>query len=125
MAAFLAASRRGDFKALLAILGHDVVLRADAVAVRMASARRAQGAPTLSEEARGRETVAEVFAGRAAQSQPALIDGGPGAVWALEGQTRAAFLMKWSEGRIVEIEIVADPRRLRALDIVVEPEPAG
>jgi hypothetical protein len=56
--------------------------------------------------------VAEVFAGRAAAAQAALIDGNPGAVWAPEGRARAAFVMRWSEGRIVEIEVVADPRRL-------------
>ncbi len=119
VAAFLAAARHGDFTALLAVLDPDVALRADTVAVRMAIARQAQGAPPLSEEIRGREAVAEVFAGRAAAAQAALIDGNPGAVWAPEGRARAAFVMRWSEGRIVEIEIVADPRRLRTLEIVL------
>jgi RNA polymerase sigma-70 factor (ECF subfamily) len=63
--------------------------------------------------------VAEVFAGQAAAAQAALIDGNPGAVWAPEGRARAAFVMRWSEDRIVEIEIVADPRRLRTLEIVL------
>jgi RNA polymerase sigma factor (sigma-70 family) len=119
VAAFLAAARHGDFSALLAVLDPDVGLRADSVAVHMAIARHAQGAPPLSEEIRGREAVAEVFAGRAAAAQAALIDGDPGAVWAPEGRARAAFVMRWSEGRIVEIEIVADPRRLRTLEIVL------
>ena len=117
--AFLAASRRGDFEALFAVLDPDVVLRADAVAVRMATARRAAGAPPLSQEIRGRDAVAEVFAGRAAAAQPALIDGTPGAVWAPEGRARSAFRMSWRQGTIVEIEIVADPRRLRDLEIVL------
>lgn len=117
--AFLAAARRGDFGALLAVLDPDVALRADTVAVRMAAARQAQGAPPLSEEIRGQEAVAEVFAGQAAAAQAALIDGNPGVVWAPAGRARAAFVMKWGEGRIVEIEIVADPRRLRALQIVL------
>jgi hypothetical protein len=86
--AFLAASRQGEFDALLAVLDPDVVLRADSVAVRMAAAREAQGAPPLSAEIRGRETVATVFAGRAATAQPALIGGTPAAVWALEGRAR-------------------------------------
>src|SRR5262249_43202713 len=119
VAAFLSAARHGDFSALLAVLDPDVQLRADTVAVRMAIARQAQGAPALREEIRGREAVAEVFAGQAAAAQAALIDGDPGAVWASEGRARAAFVMKWSEGRIVEIEIVADPRHLRTLEIVL------
>jgi RNA polymerase sigma factor (sigma-70 family) len=118
VAAFLAAARHGDFSALLAALDPDVELRADTVAVRMAIARQAQGAPPLREEIRGREAVAEVFAGQAAAAQVALIDGNPGAVWAQEGRVRAAIVMNWSEGRIVEIEIVADPHRLRTLQIV-------
>jgi RNA polymerase sigma-70 factor, ECF subfamily len=106
---------------LLAVLDPDVALHADTVAVRMATAQQAQGAPPLSEEIRGREAVAEVFAGQAAAAQAALIDGNPGAVWAPEGRARAAFVMSWSEGRIIEIEIeiVADPRRLRTLQIVL------
>ena len=119
VAAFLAAARRGDFSALLAALDPDVTLRADETAVRMAVGRHALGAPSLSEEIRGREAVAEVFVGRAAAAQGALIDGNPGAVWAPDGRARAAFVMRWSEGRIVEIEIVADPRRLQALEIVL------
>jgi RNA polymerase sigma factor (sigma-70 family) len=117
--AFLAAARKGDFGALLAVLDPDVALRADTVAVRMASARQAQGAPLLSEQIRGREAVAGVFAGHAAAAQAALIDGHPGAVWAPEGRARAAFVLRWSDGRIVQIEVVADPRRLQALQIVL------
>lgn len=121
--AFLAAARHGDFAALLAVLDPDVALHADTVAVRMATARQAQGAPPLSQEIRGREAVAKVFSGQAAAAQAALIDGNPGAVWAAGGRARAAFVMRWSEGRIAGIEIVADPRRLRTLRIVLRPEP--
>jgi hypothetical protein len=73
----------------------------------------------LSQEIRGREAVAKVFAGHAAAARAARIDGNPGAVWAPEGRARAAFPMRWSEGRIIKIEIVADPRRLRTLQIVL------
>jgi RNA polymerase sigma factor (sigma-70 family) len=117
--AFLAAARRGDFGALLSVLDPGVVLRADAVAVRMAAARQALGAPPLSGEIRGRDAVAAVFGGQAAAAQAALIDGSPGAVWAPQGRARAAIVMKWDQGRVVEIEVVADPRRLRALQIVL------
>ena len=88
-------------------------------AVRMATARQAQGAPSLSAEIRGPEAVAEVFAGHGAAALAALIDGNPGAGWAPEGRARAALVMRWREGRMVEIEIVADPRRLQALQIVL------
>lgn len=52
--AFLAASRDGDFDALLALLGPDVVLRADATTVQSAAARRAEGAPGLARESGAR-----------------------------------------------------------------------
>ena len=97
-----------------------MVLSADTVAVRMATARQAHGAPPLSEEIRGREAVAEVFAGQAAAAQAALIDGNPRAASAgARGTCSAAIVMTWSESRIVGIEIVADPRRLRTLQIVL------
>lgn len=116
--AFLAASREGNFDALLSLLDPEVVLRSDPVAVRSAGVRRARGAPTLSEEIRGRTAVAEVFCGRAAAARAALVDGAPGAVWAQEGRPRAAWIMRWREGKIAEIEMVVDPRRIRTLDIV-------
>jgi len=115
--AFLAASRHGDFEALFALLDPEVVLRSDAVAVRAAAARREQGAPPLSAEITGRDAVARVFAGRAAEAQATLVDGAPGAVvQGPGGRPLAAFLVRSSEGRIVEIEVVADPRRLRRFE---------
>ncbi len=116
--AFLAASRNGDFQALLALLDPEVVLRADPVAVRSASARQERGAPSLDEAIRGRDAVARVFAGRAAAARAALVGGVPAAVWAPGGRARVAFVMKWREGKIVQIDIVADPRRLRELELV-------
>ncbi len=117
--AFLAASRQGDFEALLALLDPDVVLRSDPVAVRAATARRERGAPALRDEITGRDAVARVFAGRAAVARAALIDGMPGAVWAPEDRPRAAFVMRWEGDTIVEIEVLLDPRRLRALEIIL------
>ncbi len=116
--AFLAASREGDFDALLSLLDHEVVLRADPVAVRSAAARQVHGAPLLKEVIRGGEQVARTFLGRAAAAQPATVDGSPGAVWAPGGNPRAVFVFTCSDGRIVELEIMVDPRRIRALDIV-------
>jgi RNA polymerase sigma factor (sigma-70 family) len=107
--AFLAASRGGDFEALLAVLDPDVALRADRTAVRMGASR----------EVRGAEAVAETFFGRARFAQPALVDGAVGLVWARGGRPRVVFGLTIRDGRIVEIDLIADPERLRRLDLVV------
>jgi RNA polymerase sigma factor (sigma-70 family) len=117
VAAFLAASRNGDFEALLALLDPEVVLRADDSAVRQAATSRAQGAPILAPELRGARAVADAFKGRARGARPALIDGQPGAVWAHGGQTRAAFAFTIEGDRIVEIELLMEPARLGQLTI--------
>ncbi|SFP44495.1 RNA polymerase sigma-70 factor, ECF subfamily [Amycolatopsis arida] len=117
--AFLAASRGGDFAALLAVLDPDVVLHADEVAVRGAAASADRGAPTLAVEQRGAPTVAETFAGRATAARPALLGGAPGAVWAPDGTPRVAFAFTVRDGRITAIDVVADPDRLARLDVVL------
>jgi RNA polymerase sigma-70 factor, ECF subfamily len=107
--AFLAASRGGDFGALLALLDPDVVLRADAEAVRMGATQELSGA----------RAVAETFSGRARVARPALVDGAAGAVWASGGQPRVVFGFTISDGKIVEIELLADPERLAQLDLAI------
>jgi RNA polymerase sigma factor (sigma-70 family) len=104
--AFLAASREGDFGALLAVLDPDVVLRADAAAV-------AAGAVA---EVRGASAVAETFKGRARFAQAALLDGVPGAVWAAGGQVRAAFVFRFDGERIAGLEIVMDPETIASME---------
>jgi RNA polymerase sigma-70 factor (ECF subfamily) len=118
--AFLAASRGGDFAALLTVLDPDVVFRADAAAVAASLAGRAAGAPEFSPEIRGADAVARTFVGRARAAQVALIDGQPGLVFAPGGVVRVAFLFTTKGGRIVAMELVADPERLGALEIVAE-----
>ncbi|SRR5579884_2255758 len=115
--AFLAASRDGDFEALLALLDPAVVLRADEVAVRLSAARAAQGAFKLAPEIRGAAAVAETFKGKARAAQPALINGALGFVWAPGGQPRAVFLLAISGERITGIDLIADPERIRELEI--------
>jgi RNA polymerase sigma factor (sigma-70 family) len=107
--AFLAASRGGDFDALLAVLDPEVVLRADPAAVRMG----------VSREVRGAAAVAETFAGRARAARPALVDGVPAAVWAPGGRPRVVIGFTIAGGRIVGIDLLADPERLRRLDLAV------
>jgi RNA polymerase sigma-70 factor (ECF subfamily) len=107
--AFLAASRGGDFEALLAVLDPDVVFRADPVAVRMG------GLP----EIRGATAVAETFKGRAQAAKPALIDGAVGIAVIMGGRLRIALNLTIADDRIVGIEAVADPERLRQFNLTV------
>jgi RNA polymerase sigma-70 factor (ECF subfamily) len=104
--AFLAASRDGDFDALLALLDPGVVLRADRTAVQTGA----------SAEVRGAVAVAGTFSGRARVARPALLSGSVGAVWSQGGRPRVAFDFTIVDGRILEITLVADPDRLRELD---------
>ncbi len=115
--AFLAASQSGDFSALLAILDPDVVLRADAVAVEASVARASQNVPVLAPEIRGRDSVANIFRGRAKAAQLALVDGDTGLVFATGGQPRMVVDFILENGRIVEIGMIADAERIAALDL--------
>jgi RNA polymerase sigma factor (sigma-70 family) len=107
--AFLRASREGDFSALLAVLDPEVVLRADRAAVRLGA----------SGEVRGAQEVAETFSGRAQAARPALIDGAAGAVWAQGGRPRVVFGFTIAGGKIVGIDMLAEPARLRRLDVAL------
>jgi RNA polymerase sigma factor (sigma-70 family) len=107
--AFLAAARRGDFDALLAVLDPDVVQRADAAAVRMATRK---GVP---EEVRGARGVAKIFSGGAQTAQPALIDGAIGLVWAMDGRPRVAWDFTIRDGKVVHIDMLCDRETLDRL----------
>jgi RNA polymerase sigma-70 factor (ECF subfamily) len=103
--AFLAASRHGDFDALLALLDPDIVLRADPAAIRF-------GAVT----ARGADAVARTFAGRAQAARPAFIEGDTALLWAPGGKPKVLFEFTVIDGRITGLELVADPDRLSAME---------
>jgi RNA polymerase sigma-70 factor, ECF subfamily len=107
--AFLAASRSGNFDALLAVLDPDVVLRADRAGVRMGA----------SEEARGAAAVAGIFSGRALGAQPALVDGTVGVVWAPGGQPKVVWDFTISHGKIARIDMIAAADSLGELDLVI------
>ena len=111
VAAFLAASRGGDFAALLALLDPDAVARADAAAV-------VAGAEA---EVRGATAVAGTFAGRAKAARLALLDGEPGLIWTYRGEVRMAFAFTVLDGRVTDVELIADPARLAGMG--VEPLP--
>ncbi len=108
--AFLAAARDGDFDALLAVLDPDVVLRADPGALR-GGARVVRGARAVAEQ-----TLTFSRGGRA-DIRPALVNGAAGVVATRRGKTASVVGMTVTNGRIVEIDILADPERLRRLDL--------
>jgi RNA polymerase sigma-70 factor (ECF subfamily) len=105
--AFLAASREGDFASLVELLDPDVVLRADGAAVRTGA----------EPEVRGAHSVAATFSGRARAARLALVDGVVGAVWAHGGRPRVVFGFTVARGKVVAIDLVADPERLSRLHI--------
>ncbi|RYV51583.1 sigma-70 family RNA polymerase sigma factor [Pengzhenrongella frigida] len=109
VAAFLTASRNGQFDALLALLDPRITLRADDATVRMGA----------SSEVLGARAVAETFSGRARGARLALIDGAPGALWAVDGRPRVAFRFTVAAGKILAITMTSDPATLSTLDMEV------
>jgi len=69
-------------------------------------------------EIQGARAVAKQFADRAQAAQLALIDGVPGVVWAPGGTPRVVFGFTIRNGKVVEIELVADTERLSRLKVV-------
>jgi RNA polymerase sigma-70 factor (ECF subfamily) len=105
--AFLTASRGGDMTGLLSLLDPDVVMRADAVAMRLGG----RG------EVRGAAEVAAFFNGRAQAARPALLDGEIGVSVAPAGKLLVVMEVVIRNGRIAGIEAIADPVRLAAMDV--------
>jgi RNA polymerase sigma factor (sigma-70 family) len=110
--AFLAAARGGDIEALVAVLDPDVVLRADRGALRHGAPGEVRGARTVAEQALGYARLAE-------SARPALVNGAAGFVVAPGGRPFAVIGFTVAHGRIAEIDILADPARLRDLDLTV------
>ena len=108
VSAFLAASRNGDFEALLSLLDPEVVLRADDAALAMGAWSGISGARDLATRFTG-----------VRGARLALLGGAMGAAWAPGGQPRVAFVFTITHGKIVAIDLVADPERLRQLDPVL------
>jgi RNA polymerase sigma factor (sigma-70 family) len=108
--AFLAAARGGDFDALAEVLDPDVVLRADGGVLRPGLSREVRGAPAVAERA---------FKGRARAARPALVNGAVGVVVAPRGRLLLVLGFTIRGGKIVEIDAIADPDRLRQLDLAL------
>jgi RNA polymerase sigma factor (sigma-70 family) len=113
--AFLAASRAGDFDALLAVLDPDVVRRADISVVRAGFSREVRGARAVAEQA----LTFSRFA-RSARTRPALVNGVVGVVsWSADGRPFSVMGFTVRHGKIVEIDILADPARFSQLDLAL------
>ena len=112
VSAFMAAARQGDFDALVAVLDPGVVVRADVGAVPVGASREVRGA-----EAVARSALSYADAGQLVQ--PALINGVAGAVTIRRGRPTSVGAFTVRGGKIVAIDILADPARLRGLDLTV------
>jgi RNA polymerase sigma factor (sigma-70 family) len=106
--AFFAAARGGDFEALVAVLDPDVVLRSDGGPNR----------PNLSRIVRGAEAVArsaKIGAQPSAVLRPVLVNGAAGVVVMLNDQAFSVMAFSVSNGKIVEINVIADPERVASI----------
>jgi RNA polymerase sigma-70 factor (ECF subfamily) len=108
--AYLAASRGGDFDGLLAVLDPDVVLRADARAVAAGASPDLRGAHAVAQHAVAR---------RATFARAALVNGAIGIVVAPRGRLLLVLAVTLKNGKIAELEAIADPHRLGELDLAV------
>jgi len=97
--AFLAASRNGDFEALVALLDPAAIAR------------------TPDATTTGADAVARIFCGRAQAARPALLDGMPGLTWSKAGKIRVVFHFTIPDDHITAIDMIDDPDRLEAMDI--------
>jgi RNA polymerase sigma-70 factor (ECF subfamily) len=109
--AFFAAAREGDFEGLLAVLDPDIVLRSDG-----------GGRPVVTAVVHGARAVAERamrFARLSPYVRPALVNGAAGVVVAPHGRVINVMGFTVAKGKIVAIDVVADPERLKQLDLAV------
>ncbi len=105
--AFLAASREGDFEALVALLDPGVVASADDAAAALGSVR----------DVRGASAVARMFSGRAQGARFALLDGLPGALWAQGEVRRVAFRFAVVDGLVAGVEVIAGSEELAEMEV--------
>jgi RNA polymerase sigma-70 factor (ECF subfamily) len=110
--AFMAAARRGDFEALLAVLDPGVVMRADRSAVAMGAAAETCGGHAVA-----------AFLKRARAAQPVFVDGDAAAAWFRDGRLRVVFRFTTRSDLIVGIDLVAEPASLAEIRLRVPEEP--
>jgi len=110
--AFLAAARDGDFDRLVAVLDPDVVLRVDLGPLLVGGSREVRGAAAVASQA-------VTYSQLGILTQPALINGAAGSVSFRDGRPFSIGGVIVRGGKIVEMDILADPARLRELDLSV------
>ena len=110
--AFFQAARGGNFDALVALLDPDVVLRSDFGAGRPAASKVTRGAAAVAGQA-----LIGAFPG--AQLRPALVNGAAGVVITVRGRPRAVMGFTVADGKIVAIDAIADPERVRRIAAAV------
>jgi RNA polymerase sigma-70 factor (ECF subfamily) len=108
--AFLRALRAGDIEGLVAVLDPNVEVHIDKSASHT-------GAPTEIHGAREWARGAITFAHMAQAVEPALIDGAMGLILAPQGRLERALKLWFANGKIAQVEIIADPARLRDLEV--------
>jgi RNA polymerase sigma factor (sigma-70 family) len=110
--AFLAASRSGDMEALIAVLDPDVVRRADRNAIRPGVDNEVRGAYNVIKETATNTVLAQ-------HARIALVNGTVGLIVVLRRQLRWALSFKFENEKITDIDVIADPLRLRHIELGV------
>lgn len=111
--AFLAATRTGDLERLLAVLDPDVVLHADGGGARPELVTLLRGARAVAENAMSFRRFAD-------SASRVLVNGIPGGVaWTPDGRPFSVLAMTVRGGRIVRVDVLADPDRLAQLDLTM------
>jgi len=112
--AFITALRAGDVQGLMAVLDPDLVVRVDATASRTNTPQELRGAQNWA-------SGAVAYSRLLASATVCLIDGSVGAVWAPNGHLGRALRCAIKDGKITQIEIIADPNTLQSLELSVLP----
>jgi RNA polymerase sigma-70 factor (ECF subfamily) len=110
--AFLSAARDGDFDALLTVLDPDVVRRLDVGTTGLDVPRILRGAQAVASGAISFQELGYV-------PRRVLVNGAPGVITFADGNPFAVLGFTIARGKIVEMNVLADPERLRQLDLTV------
>jgi RNA polymerase sigma-70 factor, ECF subfamily len=117
--AFLAALCAGDFEGLIAVLDLVVLVRVDEAAARPGAPREVRGARAWAKGAVAWSRGVVAFAQAMRFAQPALVDGELGIVLAPDGHLQRVLKFTIANGKIAQVEIIADSARLAQLEIGV------
>jgi RNA polymerase sigma-70 factor (ECF subfamily) len=109
--AFFLASREGNFDALVNVLDPDVVLRIDAAANAPVASMVLHGAAAVARQTL--KGMTSSFARPGVQLHSAVVNGAAGMVITVSGQPFVVMGFTIAEGKIVEIDSIADPERVR------------